>query len=217
MLSVKWRRKNIFYLSVSPPLRGQNVRERLRTLHRRSDLFQKEEGHFFRVCSMLCIEAGESFPEMSGGWLSLILGRGKDGNRTSCGSRTLLPSTVLPGRNWKGWKISEKDSMRIRKRNNADGSDDKIRIASKWVEVMVTARPSSKPLCLPALRRVHWIWFIRQDSILSFLRALGKHWFNCCTIWLLCFHAMFRHKPLGIARKGGARIPWGRMIGHRRV
>ena len=154
---------------------------------------------------------------MSGGRLSLILGRGKDGNRTSCGARALLPSRALPGRNWKEWKTSEKNRMRIRKRNNADGSDDKIRIASKWVEVMTTDRPSSKPLCLQALRRVRWIWFIRQDSILSFLRALGKHWFNCCTIWLLCFHAMFRHKPLGIARKGGARIPWGRMIGRRRV
>ena len=154
---------------------------------------------------------------MSSGRLSLILGRGKDGNRTSCGARALLPSRALPGRNWKEWKTSEKNRMWIRKRNNAVGSDDKIRIASKWVEVMTTDRTSSKPLCLQALRRVRWIWFIRQDSILSFLRALGKHWFNCCTIWLLCFHAMFRHKPLGIARKGGARIPWGRMIGCRRV
>ena len=61
--------------------------------------FFKKEGHFFRVCAMLCIEAGESFPEMSGDRTSLILGRGKKGNRTSCGPRALLPSTVLPGRN----------------------------------------------------------------------------------------------------------------------
>ena len=25
---------------------------------------QKEEGHFFHMCAMLCIEAGESIPEM---------------------------------------------------------------------------------------------------------------------------------------------------------
>ena len=83
-------------------------------------------------------------------------------------------STYFIKRNWEGWKISEKDRMRIRKRNNADSSDDMIKLASKWVEVLATARPSSKPLCFPALRRVHWIWFIRQNSILSFLRTLGN-------------------------------------------
>ena len=59
----------------------------------------KKEGHFFPAFSMLCIEAGESFPEISTDRISFILGRGKKGQRISCGSRALLPSTVLPGRN----------------------------------------------------------------------------------------------------------------------
>ena len=40
-----------------------------------------KEGHFFPSFSMLCIEAGESFPEISGDRISFILGRGKKGQR----------------------------------------------------------------------------------------------------------------------------------------
>ena len=36
-----------------------------------------------------------------------------------------------PGGTGKGGKTSKKDKMRIRKRKNADSSDDKIRLASK--------------------------------------------------------------------------------------
>ena len=50
---------------------------------------------------------------MSGYCIFLILGRGEDGNQTSSGSQTLLPSKVLPGRSWKRGKTSEKDRMEI--------------------------------------------------------------------------------------------------------
>ena len=52
---------------------------------------------------------------------------------------------------------SEKDRMKIQLRNNSDSSDDKIRLASKCVEVLNLVRPPSKPLCLPAWRPIHWI------------------------------------------------------------
>ncbi len=79
----------------------------------------KKEGHFSPAFSMLCIEAGESFPEISTDRISFILGRGKKGQRISCGSRALLPSTVLPGRNRGrcGRPVRpEKDRMKIRSR-----------------------------------------------------------------------------------------------------
>ena len=54
-------------------------------------------------------------------------------------------------------KTSEKDRMKIQLRNNSDSSDDKIRLASKLVEVLVSSRPPSKTLRLPAWRPIHWI------------------------------------------------------------
>ena len=67
----------------------------------------------------------------------------------------------------KGERQVKKTGCESEKRNNADSSDDKIGLTSKWVEVLSTARSPSKCLCIPAWRRVHWIWFIRQESILS--------------------------------------------------
>ena len=52
-------------------------------------------------------------------------------------------------------KTSEKDRMKIQLRNNSDSSDDKIRLASKLVEVLVSSRPPSKTLRLSAWRPIH--------------------------------------------------------------
>ena len=57
------------------------------------------------------------------------------------------------------------------KPNKVDRIDDKIRLASKWVEVLATARPPSKALRLPAWRPIHWIRPFDRISLLSFLRG----------------------------------------------
>ena len=73
----------------------------------------------------------------------------------------------------KVWKTSKtiKRQDENPKPNKVDRIDDKIRLASKWVEVLATARPPSKALRLPAWRPIHWIRPFDRISLLSFLRG----------------------------------------------
>ena len=168
MLSVKWRRKKHILLIGIPSFEGPECKGTLENITSTKWPFSKRRGSLFSCVFDAMYRSRRKLPRDVRRPAFPHLGQRKrwksDIMRLSSTSPFDGSAREELGRVEDKWK----NRMRIRKRNNADSFDDMIKLASKWVEVMVTARPSSKPLCLPALRRVHWIWFIRQDGILSF-------------------------------------------------
>ena len=99
--------------------------------------------------------SGRELPGEFGTTHFLILGR-EEGGRNQAALKRFSLGRLCPGEAEKGKRQVKKTGCDP-KLNKVDSIDDKIRLASKSVEVLTTVRTPSKILRLPAWRPIHWI------------------------------------------------------------